>query len=78
MKALAIIALITTASISAASAQDTKRPRFTSEQINQVLIGRGLPPLGSSRVLSGDNKREHTSIIVSTTTINSKSTITSK
>ena len=68
MKALAIIALITTASISAAFAQDTGKPRFTDEQINQVLIARGLPPLGGSRVLHDDNKGQ--------ATITSKETIT--
>ena len=65
----------------ATNAQGAEKPRFTDDQINQVLVARGLPPLGGSRVLHDDHRpgpSGRTTVIVGTTHIESSSTITSK
>lgn len=75
--------LITTVAISVllngvTLAAEPVRRDYTVEQINKALEFQGRPPLGSSRVLHDDSKQERTSVILSTSHIDSKSTITSK
>jgi hypothetical protein len=66
----------------AAFAADTSKRNYTVDEINSALAFKGQPPLGSSRVLHDDHasarETKFVSTIVSTSNINSTSTIQSK